>query len=960
MQQLAELHRESDVPIYIVGLLHQAFADYGHRLSITQRNEWAKIQGRFEDIPFTESTAQALRLMSEAIERTGTDAFSYAIYKNAQTCLECLEQIIGAGQLTAKSLSEVYPLHPLTALVLPALCVRYAQNDRSLFTFLTSQEPFSFSSFLQQSYWEDEYLPTMKLHYLYDYFIESVGMTSASRVNAQRWIEVQTLVNEARHLPEAQLQLMKTIGVLNLAPSMGNLRATPELVTLALCDKAPEADEIMYWGNILSELCKKGLIIHRKQLNELRLWEGSDFDVDAEVAIQMDSDRSSLATLLSTFHSLKPLIAQRHSYRTGTLRYFERCYIDTDVELQNLQCLDVGSDGLVGYWLAEAQPLEIAPYTQEGKPFILLMANNVATLTNLASEYAGLLRIRERSPQLQQDGVARKEVHFRTNAAKRLLDDALHSAFKVDKKLACYALGSKTILSGAQSLNSLLSILCDQVYSEEFILWNELINRRELTSQGAKARRVLIEAMIEQGTKERLAFEGNGPEVSIYYSVLERTGIHRYEGGAWGFHPPNTSRVQSVWRGIEEFCLNAREKPVTIDQLHTHLAGPPYGIKQGVIPVFLAAVLLHHDDDVSFYKDGTFVPVLGAEHFELLMKDPSRFSVKYFEVAGLRVQVFKELEAILRRPNAPIPDKVRNATLLSVAKPLFQFIKKLPSYTLCTKSLSSEAQTVLRVLSQAQEPDILLFSALPIACGMTPFTVDTEDDGSSVQAFKKKLVQVLREIQTAYDLLLDKCRSLVYHTFALRLGEEKLRLDLRGRANYIASQTFEPTLRRFVLAAGDEQASDRKWLEALLMIVADKPAEVWTDQDVTLFEMRLSDLARRFINLEALQKEVAAHRGDGFEARLITITRPDGQDVRRMVWLEEGQRTLLEEQVEKFIQESSLLSSPQAGYAFAAMLSERILGADLPQGTHKLTGSADTSEDNAKKGKTNSQSGGRQ
>jgi len=30
------------------------------------------------------------------------------------------------------------------------------------------------------------------------------------------------------------------------------------------------------------------------------------------------------------------------------------------------------------------------------------------------------------------------------------------------------------------------------------------------------------------------------------------------------------------------------------------------------------------------------------------------------------------------------------------------------------------------------------------------------------------------------------------------------------------------------------------------MIVADKPAESWTDEDVTRFEIKLSDIARRF------------------------------------------------------------------------------------------------------------------
>jgi len=53
-------------------------------------------------------------------------------------------------------------------------------NDRSLFTFLTS-EPLSFKSFLDEATIERDALPTLKLYQVYDYFVESVGMGLASR-----------------------------------------------------------------------------------------------------------------------------------------------------------------------------------------------------------------------------------------------------------------------------------------------------------------------------------------------------------------------------------------------------------------------------------------------------------------------------------------------------------------------------------------------------------------------------------------------------------------------------------------------------------------------------------------------------------------------------------------------------------------------------------------------------------
>jgi len=257
-------------------------------------------------------------------------------------------------------------------------------------------------------------------------------------------------------------------------------------------------------------------------------------------------------------------------------------------------------------------------------------------------------------------------------------------------------------------------------------LWNELINRRELSSQMVRALRMLIQAMLDCGDRPKLGLAGHSPEVSIYASVLELTGIHRKgkEDENWGFYPPNShkkTKLKSVWEAIENFCLNSLEHPRTIDKLYEILDAPPYGIKRGVIPILLAAVWLHHVDDVSVYKDGTFIPVLGSEHFELLVKHPQRFAVKHFEIVGLRSQVFRELENVLRSTNSQnkkVPANVRNTTMLSVVKPLFQFVKKLPAYTTKTTRISKEAQAVVKTLQMAQEPDVLLFKTLPIACGL--------------------------------------------------------------------------------------------------------------------------------------------------------------------------------------------------------------------------------------------------
>ena len=929
LQQIAELELKGNHQVYLLGILHQSFAGYSDRLSTTEQSEWIKIHGRFTDIVLTESPSQMTRLIGQAIDRSDAIPVFHAINHQAEDWFNVLQDVLSEREISAKVLADAYPLHPLTALVLPMLCVRYAQNDRSLFTFLTSDEPFAFNQFLKSSAIENNQIPTLKLYELYDYFVDAVtGL--ASRLNLQRWVEVQGLIQDAKDQSQDVLKVLKTIGVLNLVTSTGKFRATPELVSLALCDSPDDKKGHKRWKEVIQKLKQKQLITHRETQDELRIWQGSDFDTEAAIAERIEQSHLPLADLLTAIYPTKPLVAQRHYTATGTLRYFEQRYVDCRANLSALSCAAQSSDGLIAYWLDTASPESIPSLTADGKPLILIAVANLDLLRMRGQEFQALKKIWKDAPELQTDGVAKREVRQRLVEAERLLDETMALVFDWSSgQNACWIQGKSTKIESSRLFQSSLSDVCDHTYSQGLTLDNELINRRELTTQGAKARRELIEAMLEHSHQSRLGLEGYGPEVAMYGSVLETTGIHRQELNEWGFYPPSdSSGVATVWEAIAQFCLSAKDKPQSLQQLYEQLASPPYGVKQGVIPVLLAAVLLYYSDEVSIYKDGTFIPVLGAEHFELLVKNPARFTVKNIEVDGLRSQVFRELEEILSTGPVKGRSGSRNLTVLSVVKPLVQFVRKLPTYTLKTKQISLKAQAVIQTLSQTQEPDELLFTALPKACGLKPITAGKAEDKAIARTFREALVQLLREIHGAYDARLTECETLLYNAFGLRSDRDKLRQDLQVRARYLLGNCAESMLDRFVRAAADETTTDRAWLEALLMIVADKPAESWADTDVTVFEVKLGDLARRFKNLEALQKEVAAHNQGGFEARRITITRPDGGEINRMVWMNYEQQAQVDPLVEKILADCGDLQLQQA---LLTRLTERILGdTELP------------------------------
>lgn len=922
LQQIAELASDKGAPVYLIGLLHQAFSEYGYGLGTVERNEWAKIQGRFEEIPFTESPTQMAQLIGQVIQREKNPKLDRAILQQADVWYRKLSSAVEIKDITSRVFASACPIHPVAALTLPQLCIRYAQNDRSLFTFLTSGEPHSLRTYLNETKLTGDQIPLLKPDKLYDYFIDSVGIGMASRPNYQRWTEVKSLIDDHRNGDPDELRVLKTIGILNLAGATGFLKASRQLVALSLCNSPDDRSEQNHWSRVVDTLLGRGLVIHRRQIDELRIWEGSDFDIESAVSRHIEQQRASLSALLSEACPLRPIVVQRHSYKTGTLRFFECKYLDGSSDLSSIRCTAGESDGLVGYWVDEAAPALVPAQTADHKPFVLVQMGQIETLRLRVLELVALKNIQANAAELQTDGIARREVRYRMTQSRQMLDEAFAQTVEGISSVKCWIDGQTEYLNLRKTLNTRLSDLCDEVYKKGLTLWNELINRQELTSQGSKASRQVIEAMIEHPELERLGLQGDGPEVSVYYSVLQRTGIHRHEDGFYSFHTPKDSKIRKVWDAIESFCLAAKDQPISLDQLYQKLRQPPFGVKGGVIPILFAAVILKHSDDVSLYRDGIFVPVLGPEHFELFVKNPARFAVKHYEVLGLRAEVFREIEEILTN-RVVIPQGMRNRTLLGVISPLLQFVRRLPQYTQKTKTLSEQAQAVRQVLLEAPEPDRLLFELLPVACGLNPITEKGVKDANPPREFRIRLTAALKELREAYEKLLLQCRDYIHAAFGVTQDTGRLRENLRVRASFLQGRSIEPILTRFVFAATEDLADNSQWLKALVMVISDKPSESWTDADADAFELKLADVARRFKHLEAIAATNSSLWAGQAEAKRVSIIGTDGKELHDVAWIDETQKARFERLADEMLEQMKL--DPAEQRALLAVMTEKVL-----------------------------------
>lgn len=563
LQQLAEqASRSADQPILLIGFLHQSFQDYGQHLDMVSRKEWSKIQGRYEDIAFLEPADQVIRMIASAIRwksKTPDEALKKKISTICRHAAEC--KIIPHGMRREDfeaAAVAAYPLHPSTLIALPFLFRRFAQNERSLFSYLSSLEPFGLQAFLQSRELNQENPCFVRLEDLFDYFTQNFGSGLFRQPQARRWMEAADVLDRKDNLKPQHISLVKSIGILNALGEFSPLSAREPVINYAVNDVLVSTPAVV---TNLAFLKDQSILTYRKFNDTYRIWEGSDVDLDERIAEGELKTREllSLSASLARYLQARPLVARRHSFETGALRFFSLAYVDDVEELQRQAKIKSASDGQVIVCLAASaaqvqQFRKLIISLQPGIEHLLIaIPQDIGEIRAAASELAALRWVWDNTPDLRDDRAARRELALRIADAEQLLKANLHRLLDprddpAGSKCLWYYHGTEQPMSSPVGVSQLLSYVCDKLYSAAPHIRNELIVRRSLSSQSAGARRNLVEAMLSRSNS---VGTGNRPKAS---ATLPNPSSNSLCASYSAFHivrcPPNPSLALICFQSI--------------------------------------------------------------------------------------------------------------------------------------------------------------------------------------------------------------------------------------------------------------------------------------------------------------------------------------------------------------------------------------------------------------------------
>lgn len=838
-QELAEAASRSNGKLIVVGILHQSFDAYAARLGRQARDEWAKVQGRYIDIPLVAGTDEVVELIGRAIEvdvsvdRNGAEPFARAIAHAIR------ERRPGTPQGIGTAIARCWPLHPVVASLLgPISRRRFSQNERSTFGFLASREPLGFMEFLEGSPvgWASMYGPSR----YWDYLRANLEPAILASPDGHRWAVASEAVERAEAKgTQLHIELTKCVALIEMF--RGGSGLVPELNVLGVCIQGVGSSQV---SEGLRDLVAWKVLIERKHLGAFGVFAGSDFDIEGAI----NQARGEIGTpdlqRLSALADLQPILAKRLYHETGTMRWFTRRIIRLE-DAEREATVFIADRGSVGAFLlclpdlgtsmrAAKSSVKKLSEAHAKQALIVGVPENADRIAELALELVACERVFTTRTEIDGDSVARKELVGRVESVRSSLEDELVDAFSLSR---WFWRGEEQDSASNASISRIASEIAQRIFKKTPKLNSELINREEPSSNSNKARKDLLYRMVSHGTSRDLDYSGYPADAGLYFSVVKPTGLHRErEGGQWGFgepfaHGPHEPMIM-LWLETKAFLIEDKSTRL-LSEVYELWSKEPYGLRAGVMPVLAMAFFLAHRSSLALYIDGAFTPNLSEAIIDEWLIDPRRVALSH-------VSASRDQSSYLQAVSASLPARfclAPGAAPLDIARSLVGLVVGLPNWTRRTTTVSPQAQAIRAMLLKAHDPHKVLFADLP--------TLLDARDASDVLA---KLQAIITELIAAYPTVLNEVKVTTLR--ALDQSEGEL-WHLHSRARIVKGIAGEFRLEAFVarLEAFD---GTPEAVEGLISLASSKPPAQWVDRDIDGALLQLGSWAHDFRRAETL------------------------------------------------------------------------------------------------------------
>ncbi len=879
-QEIAELtFRTQRGQLHFFAVLHQNFEDYAVGITAHERTEWSKIQGRFRQLALSEDPDNLYELLARCISVDSRAApHSGRVMGEAWDLVKDSSPFNKSPREWKSRLSRLFPLHPLAVYALPRLSSRLGQNERTIFSFLLADDPYSLSGFLRRAHGTG-HSSLLGLDWLCDYFLFNHATSLVPLRFRRRLAQLNFALEQVGEGDALATRIVKVVGILELLES-ADLRPTEGVIAAAL--NIRDDDDWEQFRVALKHLTSRRILIARRYAGEFHLLPGSDFDVAeavAEVADRLRATELDIAAFLNDHLEAPPVIARRHSFKTGSVRIATRIFVEParlaaaareldwkainespDLTIEYIVCSDSEEIASAEHWVKKCHVWDR----------IFVLPREPLAIKEACVQIQALKEISSQE-EVTADPIARQEVELDLRYVSTLLRPRVQKVLDPTFGYArWFWRGREVQVSSDRDLQSRISDICDALFSKSPEIANELINRRQLSSASVVAVKKIISGLLESQDSPGLGFKGNGPEVTIFHAVFVRTGWHRNDGGTHQLRPPGRAyRLRPAWNAIQRFLNSAARERLPLSLLWDELARPPYGIRAALAPLLIWGAVIERRGECCVYERGTYVPNWSAELYDRFLRTPAEFEVRCVSGTPLP-SILLDLSDVLPELSGASA-QVRGVN--DFLQRLFGWYRALPDYTKRTNTLSPRAKEFRHTISTATDPIELVFRQLPESLRLDSL-VDSLRDRN---LYRRRFRRVVTELSLTYGRLLES----VVEKLAALLGTarpvEDVQAELARLNEALADDLTEAASKAFLLRAANGADDPSAWAESVAAAVAGQPPRFWSDQTTKEFDERLAIIIHQIGQTQRAQTiRSQAGLSPDKEVRWLTVATPDG------------------------------------------------------------------------------------
>lgn len=644
LQDFAEkCNRSGNLQMHLMLISHKEISNYIDKLPKQKIDGWRGISERFKHIHLNNNFSQTYEIISTVIQKNQKkwDAF----LKEKKENFEYLNSIYGNHPIFSEDKSDIdlallgcYPLHPVSTFILPRLSERVAQNERTLFTFLSANEEATLSAYLSHSDESKFGLVTPDL--IYDYFEPLLKKeVYASEIHNLYILSANILNKIDKNSLESKI--VKTITLIYIVEQFERLKPTRDEIINIFSYSTP-VDKI---NEAIDNLIEREYVIYLKQSNKfLRLKQSSGVDIGEKIR-EHSKSIGAKQTVKQTLNSLNfdnYIYPARYNDTKEMTRYFSFQFIDeAEVEATTNwieKSSSIKADGVVYAVITHSEDsvkqvrANLLSSSAGCRRNVFIALKKHEEIENVVKEFAAVSQLRS---EAVDDPILYDEYDVVFDDLRDVTNSFIFSYTHPERLKAVYIYDGKEIsITRKAELTELLSTICDQIFSLTPIINNEAVNRNDITGIAATSRNKIVSALLRSELEPNLGLIGYGQDVSIMRSTLIRTGILEESSNEIKLNlRPSDSLISNMLKTIEDFIISSRkEGQISFDVLCDLLTLPEYhiGLRKGLIPIYLAVVLHQYKKQVVINTVQGQV-LISASLLQQINANPNQFFISFID-----------------------------------------------------------------------------------------------------------------------------------------------------------------------------------------------------------------------------------------------------------------------------------------------------------------------------------------